>query len=65
MNDYTAWINDTSVARGTLSHVKAKAREIFNTPRWQAMEYHSEAKLRITRGARQLFVSSEILKAAK
>ena len=61
MNDYIAWLNGTSVQRGTLAQVERVAREIAATPRWK--EYHEgqPTTLRITRGARQMFVKSIIL----
>ena len=59
MSDYIAWLNGASVARGTLAHVERVAREIAATPRW--LEYNPTTTLRITRGARQLFVKSIVL----
>ena len=59
MKYYIAWLNGTSVARGTLADVEAKAREIAATPRWRA--WHATTTLRITRGARQLLVKSIII----
>ena len=62
MNDYIAWLNGSSVARGTLSAVEAKAREVYATPAFQ--EYglkNGAALLRITRGAKQYFVKSILL----
>ena len=62
MNDYIAWLNETSVARGTLAHVERIAREIAATPRWQEAESHrGPTTMRITRGARQMFVKSVVL----
>ena len=61
MKDYTAWLNGQSVASGTLREVDKKAKAIFLSENWQTFE--GETTLRITRGARQLFVKSVILKA--
>jgi hypothetical protein len=59
VRDYVAWLNGQSVAVGTLSHVESKAREIASTPLMIANE--KEAVMRITRGARQMFVKSVVL----
>jgi len=56
MKDYIAWLNGTSVAVGTLTQVENKAREIAATERWK--EYNLKTTIRITRGARQVFVKS-------
>ena len=62
MNEYIAWLNGNSVARGTLTQVEAKAREVFATPHFQEWGLkNGAAVLRITRGARQMFVKSIIL----
>ena len=61
MSDYVAWLNGQSVARGSLATVEAKAREIAATPRY--LEWTpGTIILKITRGARQLFVKSIVLK---
>ncbi len=60
MRDYIAWLNGHSVARGTLSAVESKAREIAATPAFKEFG-GNPVVLRITRGARQLFVKSIIL----
>lgn len=66
MNDYISWLVDTktgiatSIARGTLRAVREKAEAVFRSPEWQ--EHGAiPCALRITRGARQYFVSSVIL----
>ncbi len=56
MRDYVAWLNGTSVARGTLKEVDAKARRIADSSLWK--EFHVSTTLKVTRGTRQLFVSS-------
>ena len=61
MKDYIAWLNGCSVMRGTLKQVRAHAIEIYKSDLWQARNGDKETKLRITRGPRQLFVSSEVL----
>ena len=60
MNDYVAWLGGASVARGTLTEVERKAREVFATPLYQEFA-KAETTLRITRGTRQLFVKSIVL----
>ncbi len=62
MKDYVAWLNGTSVASGTLAEVERKAKEIFKSALWQENE-GTTATLRITRTAKQLFVTSKILSA--
>ena len=61
VKDYIAWLNSASVMRGTLTQVRKRAIEIYNTNRWAAFNGHKPTILRITRGVRQLFVSSEEL----
>lgn len=61
MMDYIAWLDGHSVARGTLSHCRDKARAVFNSECWRLVETKPHATLRITRGARQSFVESIIL----
>lgn len=65
-NDYVAWIRSEagsgwdSVAVGTLTSVKAKAVEIAKSDHWR--EWNPGATtIRITRGARQLFVHSFVV----
>ena len=60
MKDYVAWLNGQSVATGTVREVQAVAERIFRSDNWQTFE-GSQATLKITRGARQLFVKSIIL----
>lgn len=63
MKTYIAWLNGTSVARGTEQEVRAKAIEIFNSDSWQQWGVRTgrATELRITKGARQSLVSSERL----
>ena len=58
---YIAWLNGTSVAVGTLTHVRTKAIEIFQSPNWQAFEAHKGTILRVSTYGAQKFVSSEVL----
>ena len=60
---YIAWLNGASVARGPLDQVRRAAIAIFNTERWQetVTTHGKPTVLRITRGARQIEVSSEQL----
>ena len=60
LQDYTAFLNGTSVAHGTLKHCRDYAREVFASPRWQEW-CGPKATLRIVRGARQYLVESVIL----
>lgn len=62
MNDYTAWLNGQSVARGTISQVETRAKAIAETENFREFGFiDGRATLKITRGARQLFVKSIIL----
>ena|SRR5882724_13115214 len=63
MKTYIAWLNGTSVARGTEQEVRSKAIEIFNSYSWQqtVTERGKPTELRITKGARQSLVASEQL----
>jgi hypothetical protein len=58
---YIAWMNGTSVKRGTLLECEAHARRIFNTPAWRDTHIGRETVLRITWGARQTLVSETIM----
>ena len=59
MNDYVAWINGSSIARGTLAEVERKARAHIASPEWQAYGLKDGGTfMRITRGPRQSFVKS-------
>lgn len=60
---YVAWLGGQSVAVGTRSAVEARAREIADSEAYRAFGYdkNGETVLRITNGARQLFVASYIL----
>lgn len=64
MNDYIAWLDHDSVARGTLREVERKAREVFNSEDYQRY-LTKPVTLRITRGARQLLAKSIILRPTK
>lgn len=63
MRDYIAWLNGTSVARGTESQVRDAAKKLAASERWQqtVTGRGRDTVLRITRGPKQLFVSSVIL----
>jgi len=65
MKTYIAWLNGTSVARGTEQEVRDKAIAIFNSDSWQQWGARTgrPTYLRITRGARQTEVSLEELPA--
>jgi hypothetical protein len=61
-NDYVAWLDGTSVARGSLADVRAKAKAIFESDRWQEHGARDgRSVLKITRGARQYFVEAQTL----
>lgn len=64
MKNYVAWLNGQSVATGTIREVQAKAEQIFQSEKWQTFE-GPQATLKITRGPRQLFVKSIILRVGK
>lgn len=65
MKDYEAWLNGYSVARGTLANVELVARKVYATPNWQEFEASKgPTTLKITRGARQLFVKAIVLPQA-
>src|SRR5216684_5628922 len=63
MSYYIAWLNGTSVARGTEEDVRDKAVRIFNSARWQetVTARGKATELRITKGMRQTLVTSEPL----
>jgi hypothetical protein len=56
-----AWLNGTSVAVGTEVEVERKAREIFNTQRWQDTHKDRETILTITTYGSQRILSSGVL----
>lgn len=66
MTDYIAWLgyegeSGMSVKRGTLAQVENEARRIAATKNWQEWANGRKTVLRVTRGARQMFVKSIIL----
>lgn len=62
-NDYVAWLGGQSVAVGGLREVREKALSIAALPTFLQFGYtaNGTVQLKITRGARQYFVESQIL----
>lgn len=61
MTIYIAWLNGTSVARGEMDSIRHRALKIFFSDAWQQTHQNKITTLRITKGARQQEVSSEVL----
>lgn len=68
MNNYVAWLSyenneehEQSVYRGTLKECKNQARKIHESDNWKAWANNRKTHVKITRGAKQFFVTSYIL----
>ena len=63
MTYYIAWLNGCSVKRDTVDEVKNAAIAIFNSAAWKqtVTDHGKPTELRITKGARQTWVSQEQL----
>lgn len=62
MEQYIAWLNGFSVARGTLLEVEQKAMEIIASPSYQEFGFRNgKTELKITKGSRQIYLKSTMI----
>jgi hypothetical protein len=65
MTQYIAWLNGTSVQRGTIEECMSVAQAIFDSKAWRdtVTAHGRKTVLRITKGARQMLVSERVMGA--